>query len=246
MIRTPAKSLILFPLLVSSLASAQVSEKERLSGFAEHQKNQIRFDEARRSGLKGFYEESEQWENQKNRALEAYRKTKKQEVLSEEGPEAKADAAEKKLYAEQYEESRRTYTSKRTHQDVVVRESQDLPTEAEELGLTEVRPRYEYRKRVMFGGQPKYAGKATSSGSSRSSISPGGSSFPPPPTFDDFGGNNGGYVPAPNMPEDFGDIPPPPPPPMPSGDDFGGFGAESSDFPPPPPPPPPFNEDGAF
>lgn len=247
MTRTSRLILIFVPFFLGPGAGAQISEKERLSGFAEHQKNQERFDEARLKGERAYFEEEEQWENQKNRTLEGYKKTKKQAVVHDDGPEAKADAAAKIEYAKKYEEDRRAYAKKRSRQDVVVHEDLNLPTEAQELGLNEERPRYDYRKRAMFGGQPKYGkvtGGSSSSaggGSGRGSISPGGTSFPPPPTFDDFGGADGGYVPAPSMPDDFGDIPPPPPPPMPMGDDFGG---EGMDF--PPPPPPPFNDDGGF
>lgn len=246
MIHSVRLTLILAPFFLASLAGAQISEKERLSGFAEHHKNQERFEAARLKGERAYLEEEEQWEHQKSRTLESYKKSKKQGIVNDEGPEAKADAVAKRAYEQQYEQDRRTYTEKRSAQDVVVRESQNLPSELQELGLHEERPRYDYRKRAMFGGQPKYGSTASggSGGSSRGgSISPGGTSFPPPPTFDDFGGGDGGYVPAPNMPEDYGDVPPPPPPPMPMGDDFGGFGGEQ-DFPPPPPPPPPFMDEG--
>lgn len=227
--------------LSSCLGWAQVSEKERLSGFAQHHKNLDRFEEARVKGERAYLEEEEQWENLKNRSLEEYKKNKKQIVMDEDGPEAKADALAKKGYDENREKERRAYEQEKAKQQLIVRENLQLPSEAQELGLDELRPRYEYRKRALYGASPKY-GKMPSSSGGRSSfgggaISPGGSSFPPPPTFDDFGGD-GGYVPAPNMPDDYGDVAPPPPPP-PFGDDFGG-----GDFPPPPPPPPPFGEEG--
>lgn len=231
---------------------AQVSEKERLSGFAEHQKNQKQFDKARQQGERGYLEEEEQWENQKNRNLEAYKKEKKAEIMNEDSPEAKADAAEKRQYEQKQEKERRDYVAEKAHQETLSRETAGLPSEAQELGLEELRPRYDYKKRALYGAQPKYGRSSGSSGfagSSGSSPSFGGgssSSFPPPPTFDDFP-EGGGYVPAPNMPEDYGDVPPPPPPPPPPfGDDYGGGAFGGSDFPPPPPPPPPpFGDEGA-
>lgn len=238
---------IFFALLLGASAGAQSSEKDRLSGFAEHYEDQERFGRAREQGEKAYFEEEEQWENQKSRALKDYKATKKSESMSDEGPEAKADATAKKEYLDSYEKERRTYAKERAKQDVVVRENANLPSEAQELGLDRERPRYDYSKRALYGAQPKYGKGAPGSGGtfggeSPRAISPGGTSFPPPPTFDDFSDNDGGYVPAPNIPEDYGDVPPPPPPPpIPMGDDFGG----ESDFPsPPPPPPPPFNEDG--
>jgi hypothetical protein len=107
------------------------------------------------------------------------------------------------------------------------------------LGLDTERPRYDYRKRAMFGAKQKL-GSSASSGPSGSGSTPsfgGRGSLPPPPTFDDISGADNGYVPAPNM-DDFGDIPPPPPPPPPMYDggtpDFGG-GTGGGDFIPPPP-----------
>ncbi len=240
----------LFFILITTLfclsVQAQISEKERLSGFAEHQLKQKRFEEARIKGERAYLEEEEQWEHEKNRNLQEYKTEKKKAVVNDLGPAAKADAAAKKAYEDEYELARRAYTKKRSDQQSVVRDSKTLPSEAQELGLNEERPRYDYSKRVLFGAQPKYgksvSGGGVRGGGSRGSISPGGTSFPPPPTFDDFGGGDSGYVPAPTMPEDFGDIPPPPPPPLPM-DDFGG--GESMDFP-PPPPPPPFGEEGGF
>lgn len=226
---------------------AQVSEKERLEGFAEHYRNQDRFDEARRKGERAYFEEEAQWDAQKQRQLAEHKKHQKEGEMPEDGPEAKADLKTKKVYADEYEKSRQEYVKNKNHYSVVNREKLHLPTESQELGLNLERPRYEYRKRASYGGQPKFGkmtGGAFGGGARGGSTSSGGSSFPPPPTFDDFGGG-GGYVPAPNFPEDFGDVPPPIPPPSGFGDDFGGGGG--MDFPPPPPPPPsPFGDEGGF
>lgn len=238
---------ILISILFCMSVQAQISEKERLSGFAEHQMKQKRFDEARNKGERAYLEEEEQWEHEKNRSLQEYKAAKKKAFVNDMGPAAKADAADKKAYEDEHELARRAYTEKRSRQQTVVRDSKNLPTEAQELGLHEERPRYDYSKRVLFGAQPKYGkagpGGGLQGGGTRGGFTPGGTSFPPPPTFDDFGGGDTGYVPAPTMPEEFGDFPPPPPPPPMPMDDFGG--SESMDFP-PPPPPPPFGEEGGF
>ncbi|KYG65113.1 hypothetical protein AZI87_11110 [Bdellovibrio bacteriovorus] len=225
---------------------AQNAEIQRLSGFAQHQKNLDQFDVARSKGERAHLEEEEQWENQKLRALEDYKSRKSSVRMSEDGPEAQADAAAKRKVAQEYEESREKYAAQKSKLTAIDRQALHLPTEATELGLDELRPRYDYRKRAMFGAQSKFGrpGSSSSSGGSSGFGGGGGSSFPPPPTFDDFGGGDGGYVPAPNMSDDFGDVPPPPPPPPPGfGDDFGGFQG-GADFPPPPPPPPPFGDEG--
>lgn len=241
--------LILASTLISSLAVAKVSEKERLSGFAEHQSRNAQFDKARLQGERAYFEEEEQWENQKNRELSEYKKNKKQVAMSEDGPEAKADEAEKKRYELAQAEAKKQYILEKGPDEQIDRQALHLPSEARELGIEGEGPRYDYRKRALYGARPRY-GKASpsygsSSGSSSPSFSGSSSNFPPPPTFDDFG--EGGYVPAPNMPDDFGDVPPPPPPPPPAfGDDFGGFGGGTSDFPPPPPPPPSFEDSGDF
>lgn len=235
--------------LLSSLASAQSAEESRLRGFAQHQKEQSRFEKAREQGERAYLEEVEQWENEKERQLDSYKRGRKKIEMPDDGPEARADAAAKKKLEQDYEESRRDYMAKRVKRTELPREALNLPSEKVELGLIEERPRYDYRKRATFGAKPKY-GKSASGSSGGSSGSFGGSSspsFPPSPVFDDFGGD-GGYVPAPNLPEDFGDVPPPPPPPPPPfGDDFGGgFGGDMGDGDFPPPPPPPFEGENNF
>ncbi|WP_347356603.1 hypothetical protein [Bdellovibrio sp.] len=232
------QTFLLVLLLLSSTAYGEGVEETRLKGFAQHQNSQDRFEKARQQGERAYLEEEEQWENQKDRALNEYKKTKTAEKMSEEGPEAKADAVAKEKFDDAYEQERLKYIEKKNKQEVVTRGG-NLPTEAQELGLLEDRPRYDYRKRAMYGAKPKYGKSSPGSSSSSGSSSPsygGGSSFPPPPTFDDFGGD-GGYVPAPNVDDFGGDIPPPPPPP-PFSDDFGGGFGGDGDFPPPPPPPP--------
>ena len=220
-------------------------EKERLGGFAEHQNKQKKLDQLRESGEQEFLENEARWADQKNRQLLDYKKSKKNAEIKEDGAEAKADAASKKDYVDQYEKERVLFIKERVKRKSFSREALKLPSEQKELGLAEERPRYDYRKRVLYGANPKWGRKPPGSSVDSFSPSSGGTSFPPPPTFDDFGGDTG-YVPAPNMSDDMGDMVPPPPPPMPMGTDFsnGGFNEMSPEFAPPPPPPPFVNEGG--
>lgn len=241
---------LLFIFIVSALSQqsfAAGAEEERLSGFAKHQSNNKQFDKARAQGERAFLEEVEQWESQRQRQAEAYRKTKKVGQMPDDGPEANADAADKKKIATQYEQTRRQYVEQKLKtEETLSREAKHLPSEAQELGIDSLRPRYDYKKRSLYGAKPKYGAEKGNLSSAGSGSSSGGSgSFPPPPSFDDFSGSSGnGYVPAPNLPQDFGDIPPPPPPPPPPafGDDFGG--GYGTDFIPPAPQAPPFGVDG--
>lgn len=238
-----SKKLIFLMLLTSISRAGYAAGKEetRLRGFAEHQNENEQFDKARQRGERAFYEELDQWEAQRHRQLDDYKKTKKEKEMTDDGPEFRADAAAKKEVAKDYEKTRKAYSLEKANEEKLSREDKKLPTEAQELGLDSERPRYDYRKRAAFGAKPKFGSNAGSS--SGSSPSFGGGNFPPPPTFDDFSGGGGGYVPAPNLPEDFGDVPPPPPPPPPPG--FGGDDAFPNDFS-APPPPPPFGEEGEF
>lgn len=239
-------TLILTAFIVSSWgseAAAQISEAERLSGFAKHQKENSQYDKARQQGERAFLEEEEQWENKKMRALQEFKKQRKDRFVQDDGPEFQEDAAQKKKRLLQYEKDRELYAQDRKKKKSFDRQALGLPSEIQELGLDQDRPRYDYRKRASFGATPKYGKNSpSSSGSSGGSYGGGGSSspsFPPPPSFDDF--QDGGYLPAPTLNDDYmGDIPPPPPPP-PFGGDMG-FSGEG-DFPPPPPPPPTFGDE---
>ena len=232
-------SLILIA-LAPSLLLAQSREEVRLDGFAQHQKNNKQFENARSQGEKAYLEEQEQWELSRQRSLEDYKKKKAAQVMTDEGPEYQADQLTKKAWDKNREIEREKYAAKR-HEEVLNRKAKGLPSEEEELGIAEERPRYDYRKRASFGASKTSKSSAASSPSMPSGGAPwtggGGSSFPPPPPFDDFG--NEGFTPAHNGPDDFGDIPPPPPPPPVFED--GGF-----DGGPGPIPPPTFDDGGDF
>lgn len=242
-------------LLVSSFLSFQgffamaQTEVERLTGFAQHQNDNVKFDKAREQGERAYLESEEQWENLKARELSEYKKQAKDRAMSDDGPEFQQDTLQKKAQEKVYEENRDAYLRDRAQKRSLDRKALNLPSEEQELGLDQERPRYDYRKRATFGATPKLGkstltpGRSGGSGSSGSYGGGGGSpSFPPPPTFDDF--QDGGYIPAPTLDNDYmGDIPPPPPPPPPFGMD-GGFNGDGGEF--PPPPPPTFGDEGEF
>ncbi len=241
----PRCLLLILSLTVSAtLARAMDAEEERLRGFAEHQSKLSRFDEAREGGKRAYLEEQEQWASEKDRDLAEYKKNKPKDVpaMDESSPQYREWEKQKKAQAQAYEETRKAFAAQSAKNKELDREAKGLPTLAQELGLDQERPRFDFAKR-HFGTSP--GGSSASSGSGRGgggSFNSGNSSFPPPPTFDDF---SDGYVPAPNVsPEDFGDVPPPPPPPMPTGFD-NGFN-NGSEFIPPPPPPPGNFESGDF
>ncbi|WP_413584366.1 hypothetical protein [Bdellovibrio sp. HCB274] len=236
----PPRSLLLILSLTLSatLAHATDAEETRLRGFAEHQKRLERFDEAREGSKQAYMEEEEQWLSEKDRDRAAYirNKPKAVAVRDENSAEYKAWEREKKAEEKAYNQARDEYSARAHKMEKLDREAKGLPTLAQELGLDEERPRFDFAKR-NFGTKSAASG----TGSGRGSSFGGNSSFPPPPTFDDF---SDGYVPAPNIqPEDFGDVPPPPPPPMVP--DFDGNFSNGSEFI-PPPPPPPGNFDGDF
>ncbi len=111
-----ALTLLIFVSLVADWSWGQ-SEETRLSGFAEQRKNQQRFGKAREQGERAYLEEEEQWENQKNRNLEEYKKGKRQDRMNDDGPEAKADAAAKKAYLENYDKARKEFNAQRSKQE---------------------------------------------------------------------------------------------------------------------------------
>ena len=230
------------------LHAAESYDESRLKGFAEHQKENKQYDKSRDAGEVSWLEEQEQWDEARRKQGDAYKRERKAETMDDDGPEAKNDEKAKAAYRKEMEDERKTFVARKEKAEKeIARGTHGIPTEAQELGLDEERPRYDYRKRASFGGKSQWKGSSASGGGG-SSFGRGGGGFggggslPPPPTFDDI---DNGYVPAPNM-DDFGDIPPPPPPPPPAYDnDFGG-GTGGGDFIPPPPPPAGFGDDPDF
>lgn len=216
-------------------------EQERLSGYKEYvDENQI-FDRERLRSYRAYLESVEKDLFEKSKSLRDFRKTKKiekqesdeidnyKEFLSEQLKQDKADNVAMQEYRKNQRKSK------------AIQDKRDF-TEEEELGIFVERPRYDYKKRALYGAKPKYK-IATKAGSGAGG---GGASSPSP----DFA-TDSGYIPPPppplpaEMPNEpfYDEIPPPPPPPFPA--DFGNGGEMGDGYIPPPPPPPPMF-DGEF
>lgn len=236
--------LLVTPFTLCSLAMAENPEVFRLQGFAQHQKQSHAFDRAREQGEQSQLEDEEIWEVTKRRALQEYKKQKKQNSMSDEGVEAQAHEIKQKAFDEQMESQRKIYATQKAKEAAQMKRfTGTLPSGEEELGLLEARPRFDYKKRQAYGGKPNYkqgkgsGGKSSSSGAPSSGFAPSNEfgDFPPPPQVDDF--DNDGFPQY--QGDDFGGDAPPPPIPVPAFEDDGSF--NENDFPPPPPPPPPFD-----
>lgn len=213
---------------------------DRRAGFAEHQREQKIFDRERLKGEVVFVEELEDWERQRKAAMADHKKQLKATSPQEGGREQREDLEVKKAYREEMEKNRQDYIAAKRKVMSGAKGQVYAQSEEVELGLTQWRPRYDLKNRVMYGARSKLkGGPGVSTSSGR-----GSGGFPPAPDFGDFPPpppSGDVYVPPPieeeypppppPSEENFGDFPPPPPPPPPS-PDFG-------DFPPPPSPYPP-------
>jgi hypothetical protein len=218
-------------------------EQERLSGYKDHVVESQIYDRERLRSYRAFLESVEKDIFEKNKALRDFKKMKKLEKQESDAVEDyQAFLDSKKKEDKEYEIAKKEYQKNKKIGQAI--EAKRDFTEAEELGIFVERPRYDYKKRALYGAKPTYKTAAKSSNSGGSSGSGSGNYTPP-----DFAADSG-YIPPPpppppDMPNDtfYDEIPPPPPPPMP-GADFGDGGMGDGYIPPPPPPPPMF--DGEF
>lgn len=222
--------------LLNSLKIEANHNLNRLKSLKDEKKNNRVYEEEREKGLGRYLEEQENWEQLREKGLFEYRKQKKNLSPSDEGPEYREFVQNRTKLRERAEKNRETQVRTRNQ---ILNQNSDLISrlEDQELGLTELRPRYELRYRgknkwVKGGG----IGGGRPSGGSFPSSGGGDSEFPPPPPPID-------YAPAPPPMDSYEDIPPPPPPAY----DYGGaaapYDAGYGDIPPPPPPPPPVDYD---
>jgi hypothetical protein len=237
--------LLLNFMLISTLwgwpAQARIQEhemeQERLSGYKDYvDENQI-FDRERLRSYRAYLESVEKDLFEKSKALRDFRKTKKIEKQESDEVDNYKEYLSEQLKQDKDDNVAIQEYRKNQRKSKAIQDKRDF-TEEEELGIFVERPRYDYKKRAMYGAKPKYkiATKPSSSGDSGSS-----------PDF----ATDSGYIPPPPPPlpaemsnESFYDeIPPPPPPPFPA--DFGNGGEMGDGYIPPPPPPPPMF-DGEF
>lgn len=216
-------------------------QSARRKDFLKHKKSMAIFDQERKRGIQAQLEEQEQWELRRREALEEEleRREQKKEDFDLEA-EARDFEEDRWQNRNDYLEIQKKYSALKRKE---LNNDDWALLEEEELGLRENRPRYDIKKRVLYGAKPKaknpssglgssMGGGSTSDFSGGHNSSPGGAlpnnSFVPPPVLPPDNGN-ADFVEAPQ--------PPPIPPPI----------FEDSDFPPPPPPPPPlFDEGDAF
>jgi len=224
-------------LYFSSHAQAQVEHPEvkRTRGFADYNRQKKLMELERDRGLSLHLERVEIEKREYNQALEEYRKIKRKEKPLEYTEAYQEKIQERKKEHRQTEQELENF---RNDKKIEKRQLEQAHlNKMEELELPEDRPRFDIKKRTLYGatshfGKPSQLGGSSSgSGSSGGGFDGGGSNYTPPPSnsFDEF-------PPPPSFPgEDNFDLPPPPPMPF----DDGGMGnvAPFDDFPPPPSPP---------
>lgn len=213
----------------------QRMEQERLSGYKEYVEESQIYERERLRSYRAYLESVEKDLFEKNKALRDFRKTKKIEKQeSDEADNYRVHIDEQKKGEKAAEIARQEYR-KNERRNKIIESKRDF-TEEEELGIFVERPRYDYKKRAMYGAKPQY----------KTTVKTG--SVTPPPDF----ATDSGYIPPPPPPpmpaelpnEPFYDeIPPPPPPPFPG--EFGNGDSGGDGYIPPPPPPPPMF-DGEF
>lgn len=215
-------------------------EQERLSGYREQVVETQIFDRERLRSYRAYLESLEKELFDKNKALREFKVAqKKQEKKEDESNSFEIFVKEKNEELREAETARLEYKRNRKKSQAI--ESQRDFSEEEELGIYVERPRYDYKKRALYGAKPKYKIAVSKSGGAAAPYSP--------PDF----GTDSGYIPPPppppipEMPNDqfFDEIPPPPPPPPIMPGDFNNGGEFGDGYIPPPPPPPPMF-DGEF
>jgi len=207
-----------------SVKAREVDSKEdieRLSGFAQHQADQKKFEKERLSDLHQVRASEKAWGHQRDETLIEYQREKKkqQATLADTSHEYREDLREKLQFIDQEIKSRREYVQKRDQ--VRHEEKTEIHlTEAQELGLDPSPDRVDWKRRHFFAETGKALGGKAGGGAS--------------PSTENFSGGAGrpSGVPPPPPPEFYESEPPPPVPPiydpgMPQG---GGF-----DDPMPPP-----------
>lgn len=232
---------LMLVLPVSARIQEHEMEQERLSGYKEYVEESQVFDRERLRSYRAYLESVEKDLFEKNKALRDFRKSQKLEKQENDEVDNYKEYLAEQLKLDKADRVAMEEYRKNQRKSKIIQNKRDF-TEEEELGIFVERPRYDYKKRAIYGAKPKYkiatkpgAGSSGSSGASAPDFATDSGYIPPPPP----------PLPAEMSNEPFYDeIPPPPPPPFPA--DFNNGGGEMGDgyIPPPPPPPPMF--DGEF
>ncbi len=219
-------------------------QQRRLDGFYEHSEEGKRFDRIRERGETEYNEGLLKWEDERSYVVREYRKDKLRN-MNKVDREAERDKKEFEKQNQKFEadfnKNRKGYVTAR---EKIKEQSRRKFSEEEELSIYHERPRYEDRKRALYGARTKWTGSGKpstgssgSSGGGMSSPSYDDTSPPPPPPPSPVDTGNMDYFPPPPPPPPMDDYNVPPPPPM---DDFGS--PMQGDYGAPPPPPPDFNQ----
>lgn len=220
---------LLLTLLIVPMANLLIyfpaqAQESRLQAYKKHREVQDTMEREREKGLTAYLEEQEQWQRRRLMAIEE-QKAHKKERAERRGSKAYKEYTEERLEDfKQDDEVLKEYT--RAKKAIKADASPKL-SEYVEYGLIEQRPRYNNKKRALYGAKPNYK----PGGNAEHSFSPGNIGSPSSPGFNS-GAGAGGPMPPSGMPEtsasDFFEPPQSLPPTF-----------DENDFPPPPPPPPP-------
>ena len=178
-------------LLSFSAFGQEISEEDRLKGFAEHKRKQEAFDQQRQVGTDDVKKKREAWEKEREKAVEPYKVWKSKQVTApdENSPEYKQDLAIKEKREQEHEKARLEYVRQRDAKRARKQSNIRLSEEEEYDLSTDLSNRVDSRKRKNAEGR--------GGGSSGRTSSPGMGSA-------DFGSP---------PPIDYSSPPPPPPPP---------------------------------
>lgn len=214
-------------------------QKRRLDGFNEHNADALRYNRIRESGETQFNEDLLKWAEEREFLTKKYKNEKALEAKNvnqrykEQKTHEQAMAADEVAFAK----NQKKYIIAR---EKVKADSVRKFSEEQELKIFETRPRYDDKKRSLYGAKAKYSLSKPGGSSSSSGYSGGGnddySAPPPPPPPMDSG--NMDYFPPPPPPPPMDDYNVPPPPPS---DEYGN---PVTDYGMPPPPPPDFGQGG--
>ncbi len=214
------------------LAFAQVEhpELERVRGFDDYKKQRRMNDREREKGLALHLERIEMERREYEAALQEHRKAKRKEKPLESTPSYKENVRDRERDKQKrLEEQEEFIADKKVEKK---RLTQAQINKLEELGLPEDRPRFDIKKRTLYGAASPFDKAPPATGGGSNSFAPSDNSFPTPPPaqFDEF-------PPPPTFPGDDNFDLPPPPPPMPYDEGMGLNNPPFDEFPPPPPPP---------
>jgi hypothetical protein len=216
-------------------------EVERVRGFSEYLKEKNKRNSDQERGLQIHLEMLEVQAREYEKARREYAKQKKQEILPENSSAYRDHIIERQALRREDINASLEYKKERAREQRLLR-SIGLNGMLE-LGLPELRPRYDREKRSLYGGKTNYS-RPKETLPDRNFGRPSNNFTQPPPPPTDFPDNFGmepppfDDFPPPAFPEDGFDLPPPPPM-----DPFlGEPGTGADDFFPPPPPPPEFDD----